>query len=311
MQGFAPRVGGFSFNRKELIMTATRTVSKFIIALCPATPVYLTTSTYPSGAVSQLFSRSRVRADAFVFDTFDAAMEVAKDITGWGGAQRVEEIAVQIPDNRLTLDTPEARIEVRDNATAQYNAAREAGYAERNAAEEVANDLRGCGLKVAVVYREDASCAVTIALADHLGNLLDLDYDVLQDGFSYETEGDDACDIGETEAQHEDEPDTEATCLADDGPRRHDDGKQVRYSNCSRVVCNNLAPRFVDAEAGTEPIFKALLGLTTEQKIAALANALLAAQTTICRVEEDGHPIIRAILPNYHPHFGTVTVLNI
>ena len=98
----------------------------------------------------------------------------------------------------------------------------------------------------------------------------------------------------------------------------HDDSLQVQVGGYSRIVCNNLASRFVeapiipaDAEAGTEGIFKALLGLTTEQKIVALANALLAAQTTIYRAEEDGHPIIRAILPNYHPHFGTCTVLNL
>jgi hypothetical protein len=98
----------------------------------------------------------------------------------------------------------------------------------------------------------------------------------------------------------------------------HDDSLQVQVGGYSRIVCNNLAPRFVEApiipaaaEAGTEGIFKALLGLTTEQKIVALANALRAAQTTIYRVEEDGAPIIRAILPNYHPHLGTCTVLNL
>ncbi len=287
-------------------MLATR----FIIALCPATPRYLHADTANQFA-SEGFYATADKAKARLFDTFDAAMDVAKNIKGWGGAQRVEQIAVEVEDTRVTLDTPEARIEVRDNATAQYNAAIEAGYAERNAAEEVAVELRALGIKVGVDYRDGASCAVSLYLADHLGNLLNLDWDPMQDGFSYEKEGDDACDLAEDEAQHEDEPDTEATCLADDGPRRHDDGKQVQYNTNWRVVCNNLAPRFVDAEAGTEPIFKALLGLTTEQKIAALANALLAAQTTICRVEEDGHPIIRAILPNYHPHFGTVTVLNI
>jgi hypothetical protein len=98
----------------------------------------------------------------------------------------------------------------------------------------------------------------------------------------------------------------------------HDDSLQVQVGGYSLIVCNNLASRFdeapiipADAEAGTEVIFKALLGLTTEQKIVALANALLAAQTTIYRAEEDGHLIIRAILPNYHPHFGTCTVLNL
>jgi len=257
-------------------MTATRTISKFVIALCPATPIYYDgpTNWQYSGGYWRIIYAGTNKDDACRFDTFDAAVEVSRNITGWGG-RRVEEIAVEVEDDRVTLDTPEARIDVRDNATAQYSAAREAGYAERRAADEVANDLRGCGLKVAVVYRDGASCAVTLNLADHLGNLLDLDWDVGQDGFSYETEGDDACDLAEEDAQHEDEPE---------------------YS---------------DAESGTQPIFRALRGLTTEQKIVALANALLAAQTTICRAEEDGHQVIRAILPNCHPHLGTATVLNI
>jgi hypothetical protein len=97
----------------------------------------------------------------------------------------------------------------------------------------------------------------------------------------------------------------------------HDDSKQVQIGGYSRIVCTNSlgsAPhteKNAGAESGTEPIFRALLGLTTEQKIVALANALLAAQTTIYRVEEDGNPIIRAVLPNYHPHLGTCTVLNL
>lgn len=184
-------------------MTATRTVSRFVIALCPATPIYLAApSREPKGAIT------RVKDDACRFETFDDALDVAKKVKGWPG-WRVEEIAVEVEDTRVTLDTPEARIEVRDNATAQYNAAREAGYAERNAAEEVAVELRSLGIKVGVDYRDGASCTVSLHLADHLGNLLTLDWDPMQDGFAYETEGDDACDIGETEAQHEAEPEAE------------------------------------------------------------------------------------------------------
>ena len=182
-------------------MLATR----FIIALCPATPRYLHADTANQFA-SEGFYATADKAKARLFDTFEAAMDVAKNIKGWGGAQRVEQIAVEVEDTRVTLDTPEARIEVRDNATAQYNAAIEAGYAERNAAEEVAVELRALGIKVGVDYRDGASCAVSLYLADHLGNLLNLDWDPMHDGFSYETEGDDACDIGETEAQHEAEP---------------------------------------------------------------------------------------------------------
>jgi len=78
------------------------TETKYIIALCPATPTYLVKQDVPA---NRMFSRSaatvaaettRVKAEALVFDTFDAAMEVARDITGWGGAQRVEQIAVEV-----------------------------------------------------------------------------------------------------------------------------------------------------------------------------------------------------------------------
>ena len=93
----------------------------------------------------------------------------------------------------------------------------------------------------------------------------------------------------------------------------HDSALDVK-SQPTRIVCNNLAPKFVEApivpagaEAGTEGIFKALLGLRTEQKIVALVNALHAAGVTIHRVEEDGAPIIRASAFG----FGTATVLNL
>lgn len=188
-------------------MLATR----FIIALCPATPIYLVKFDVPA---KRIFSRhaatistetTRVKTDALVFDTFEAAMEVAQDITGWGGAQRVEQVAVEVEDTRSTLDTPEARIEVRDAATAAWVEADGVSLYSRAAAVESA--MSALGFKVGRIVRLGASCAVTVNLADHLGNTLSLDWDPMQDGFSYETDGDDACDIGETEAQHEAEPD--------------------------------------------------------------------------------------------------------
>jgi hypothetical protein len=300
-------------------MTKTRTVTRFIIALCPATPIYLAApSREPEGAVT------RVKDDACRFDTFDAAMEVAKRITNWGGAQRVEEVAVEVEDPRVTLDTPEARIEVRDAATYAWHEANERDELPTAAAVQAIRDL-GCK-----AYSEDGN---TVYISDHRGNLLTLEWDPMQDGFSYEKEGDDACDLAEDEAQHEDEPDTvasfpERSTIDMDPARTH----WVRIEGDFDAICDLLgdavgtkidafevlkggaAPhteKNAGAESGTEPIFRALLGLTTEQKIVALANALLAAQTTIYRTEEDGNPIIRAILPNYHPHFGTVTVLNI
>lgn len=98
----------------------------------------------------------------------------------------------------------------------------------------------------------------------------------------------------------------------------HDDSLQVKVGGYSRIVCNNLAPKFVEApivpagaEAGTEGIFKALLGLRTEDKIVALVNALHAAGVTLHRVDEDGDPIVRATMPDFHPDIATCTVLNL
>jgi len=192
-------------------MTATRTITRFVIALCPPRKVYL-------ASIDPVFREGMnlgqatigVPSKATQFNTFEAALDVAKCITGWGGAQRVEEIAVEVEDTRSTLDTPEARIEVRDAATAAYINADDGTQRDPavNPAAAVAQAMRELGLQVATIVRPSASCAVTVNLADHLGNLLTLDWDPMQDGFSYETEGDDACDIGETEAQHEAEPET-------------------------------------------------------------------------------------------------------
>jgi len=76
------------------------------------------------------------------------------------------------------------------------------------------------------------------------------------------------------------------------------------YSS-GRYVAAAIVP--AGAEAGTEGTFNALLGLRTEQKIVALANALQHAGVTIHRVDEDGAPIIRASTPDR----GTATVLNL
>lgn len=187
-------------------MTATRTISRFVIALCPANKIYLA-SVDPVFREGMNLGQATVGVPALAtqFDTFESAMDVAKGITGWGGAQRVEEIAVEVEDTRVTLDTPEARIEIRDAATCAWNECAECD-SDAVRVRHTEDYLRSVGLKVGVDYRDGASCAVSLYLADHLGNLLNLDWDPMQDGFSYETEGDDACDIGETEAQHEAEP---------------------------------------------------------------------------------------------------------
>jgi hypothetical protein len=167
--------------------------TKFIVTLCPATPIYLTTSTYPShGAVSQLFSRSRAKSEAFVFDTFEAAMEVCKNITGWGGAQRVEQVAVEVEDTRSTIATDDDLYEIRDAATAAYTEAEGDTYSRACAVEGALRDL---GLLCRTNGDPASDAPISVYLADHLGNTAQFDWDPMQDGF----------DI------------TEATCPADDG----------------------------------------------------------------------------------------------
>lgn len=188
--------------------------TKFIIALCPATPRYLHADTANQFKSEGVYATSD-KAKARLFKTFDAAMEVAQGIRGWGGAQRVEQIEV------VTFDTPEARIEVCTAATeAWYDFSDRFVDGDITTSHErslearihfIGQSLRILGLKVESEARAGASCSATIKLTDRLGNLLTLDWDPTIDGFSYATDGDDFCDIGETEAQHEDEPET-ATC---------------------------------------------------------------------------------------------------
>jgi hypothetical protein len=74
------------------------TVTKFVIALCPATPIFLV----KTATVATKYSRDK--SDALVFDTYEAAADVCRDITGWGGAQRVEEIEVEVAAKGPTED---------------------------------------------------------------------------------------------------------------------------------------------------------------------------------------------------------------
>lgn len=199
-------------------MLATR----FIIALCPATPIYLVKQDVPA---NRLFSRNaatvaaettRVKAEALVFDTFEAAMEVAKDITGWGGAQRVEQVAVEVPDTRQTLATEADLCEVRDLCTSEWwdcmddgsGADWESPRTSVTRAEKwIVRALKDRGLTVSTENRAtdddmtSPSNPLTIYLADHLGNTAQFDFDPMQDGF----------DITEATCLAEAEPDT-ATC---------------------------------------------------------------------------------------------------
>lgn len=175
-------------------MLATR----FIIALCPATPIYLVKHEIPG---DRIFSRvpatvatetTRVKTEALAFETFDEAMTIAGDITGWGGAQRVEQVAVEVPDTRQTLATEDEIHEVCAAATCAWLECKDCTPSDAHSHTE--DILRSMGLKYGCEVREGASCFLTIHLADHLGNTLTLDWNPMVDGF----------DI------------TEATCLSED-----------------------------------------------------------------------------------------------
>ena len=231
-------------------MTATRTITRFVIALCPATPTYLHADTATAWLIEGKYTTAD-KSKARLFDTFDAAMKVAQDITGWGGAQRVEQVAVEVEDTRVTLDTPEARIEVRDAATCAWNECADCDCVTVHA-RHTEDYLRSVGLMVATIMRNGASCRVSINLADHLGNTLTLDWDPMQDGFAYETEGDDACDIGETEAQHEAEPDT-VTCDGCGATDAEPCGDSEGFAFCAACRAKDSGAAFnphdVDADA--------------------------------------------------------------
>lgn len=149
--------------------------TKFIIALCPATRIYL------AGNLDIKGSATSVKADALVFDTFEAAMEVCKGITGWGGAQRVEEIAVQVPDPQ-SLATEDDLDEVCAAATCAWNECADCDSVTVRV-RHTEDYLRSIGLKVSAEVRAGASCPATLYLADHLGNTMQLDFDPMVDGF--------------------------------------------------------------------------------------------------------------------------------
>ena len=167
-------------------MTATRTITRFIIALCPATQTYLA-SVDPVFREGMNLGQATVGVPALAtqFNTFEAAMEVAKGITGWGGAQRVEEIAVEVEDTRSTIATDDELIEIRDAATMAWTESKSKGcvYGAFGHASSVVKAMLDLGIECAFEAREGAASPVTIYIADYLGNTAKLDWDPMQDGF--------------------------------------------------------------------------------------------------------------------------------
>lgn len=181
-------------------MLATR----YIIALCPANKIYLA-SVDPVFREGMNLGQATVGVPALAtqFNTFEAAMEVCNGITGWGGAQRVEQVAVEVPDTRQTLATEDDWHDVAAAASCAWDECSDCDSVTVRA-RHTEDYLRSIGLTVRVEVRAGASCSVTLYLADRLGNTLQLDFDPMVDGFDI-TE---ATCLAETEAQHEET----ATC---------------------------------------------------------------------------------------------------
>jgi len=179
----------------ETPMTTTTTTTRYIIALCPATPLYALSTTVPPTAVLRTYPSTRAAAtsdksEALVFDTFDAAMEVCRDITGWGGAQRVEGIAVEVPAPP-TLESQETWDEIRDLATTVFHEAANAEQCNNAGLHRAAAEIRALGFRTAYQVRERASSFATLSIADADGRMLDLHWDPMTDGFEYATFGGD------------------------------------------------------------------------------------------------------------------------
>ena len=146
------------------------TETKYIIALCPATPTYLVKQDVPA---NRMFSRSaatvaaettRVKAEALVFDTFDAAMEVARDITGWGGAQRVEQVAVEVAPTIIVAARNPHDTEARDWQPAEARIICNNTLTPRTPATEIQNALRGLSTEQKIVAMANALTEAGVTL---------------------------------------------------------------------------------------------------------------------------------------------------
>ena len=107
-------------------------------------------------------------------------------------------VQVQVAD----LSTPQGRIEVRDAATYAWHEANERDELPTAAAVQAIQDL-GCK-----AYSEDGN---TVRISDLDGNLFELNWEPMVDGFDYPMSGEDGLDIDEQDAQCEREPEPDET----------------------------------------------------------------------------------------------------
>lgn len=193
-------------------------VQKFVVALCPVTPRYYRALDHslkcPRGTT--------VKSEALIFDTYEEAKQLATNITGWGGAQRIEDLTVHV--EVADLSTPKGRIEVRNacmdiweneggNRTHTPLGWESVRSTVTRVGAEIVRCMRLWGLRCAIENRgsEDGgdSCAdfMSVYLSDTAGNVLSLCWDPMVDGLDYPTSGEDGTDIDESMAQYEREPD--------------------------------------------------------------------------------------------------------
>ena len=259
-----------------------QTVTKFIVALCPATPIYLVKADVPANrifsqhAATVATETTRVQAEALVFDTFDAAKEVADDITGWGGTQRVEQIAVQVAEPRdldgsdLNIDTN--RIEARDAATFAWHEAVDAGketVAER--IDHVLASMRDLGFGAdratgAKWLSAGVGSDDVITIEDPHGNWLTLYFDPGQDGFDYPASADDAEAI-------------EARLDAEENLGEGEESEPADAANSGNLLAVSAATaeslsEQVRLSAHPEELVETLTDLLTDLRLACLAHGI-------------------------------------
>jgi len=122
-----------------------------------------------------------------------ACKQAARNMVRWEeeaaaeAAAPVAEPASAAPAPAASLVTEQERIEVRDAATCAWNECADCDSVTVRV-RHTEDYLRSIGLKVGSEVRAGASCPATLYLTDHLGNLLTLEWDPMQDGFEIDEE---------------------------------------------------------------------------------------------------------------------------
>jgi hypothetical protein len=186
--------------------------TRYIIVLDPSSSTYLLSWDVPAESVLKPWPVVKAtpttdKAEALRFDSFQDAMDVAQDIRGWGGTQRVETVTdVAEPAVTASLATPDERLEARDAASAAWHECADDDCASLKILH-VADTMRYLGFRctenAAAIASAGALPAVYLTDAD--GRILHLTYDPMQDGFSYGTEHGDATCGSEPLALSDDE----------------------------------------------------------------------------------------------------------